>query len=93
MLSIKDVEKIAGLAKLSLADTEKERLTKELGQILEFVEKLGELDLKDVEATSHAVEVTNVFRSDEVASSSVRDQALEQAPEKDGNLFRVPRII
>jgi len=93
MISQKDVEKIASLAKLSLSDKEKTRLTKELGQILQFVEKLDELDLKNVKATAHAVEITNVFRDDEASPSLVLDKALEEAPEKDGTLFRVPRVI
>lgn len=93
MITKNDVKKIASLAKLSLSNSEMERMTKDMTQILEYVEKLNELDLKDVEATSHAVAVTNVFREDKVKPSPVKDEALKQAPEKEGNLFRVPRVI
>lgn len=93
MISRSDVQKIAALAKLSLDNTESERLTGELDQILKYVEKLDALDLKKVEVTSHAVEVTNVFREDEVKPCTIRDEVLNNAPESEDNLFKVPRII
>lgn len=93
MLTPKDVKKIAQLARLSLSDAETDKMTSELKGILQFVEKLGEMDLKNVEATSHAVEVTNVFREDKAVSSSIRDKALDEAPEREQNFFKVPRVI
>lgn len=93
MITKDDVKKIAGLAKLDLDEKEIARSTKELGDILKYVEKLNELDLKNVEATAHAVSVTNVFREDETKPCEVREKALKEAPETEDNLFQVPRII
>ena len=88
-----DVEYVAGLAQLTLDDAAKERLVDELGQILEYMEKLDELDTSGVEPTMHVVEMTNVFRDDEVRPSLPRDAALENAPKHDGEYFLVPKIL
>lgn len=93
MLTLEEVKKIARLSKLSLTEADEKRFQQELGNILGFVEKLGELDLKNVEATSHAVSVTDVFRTDTVASSDVKEKALNQAPDRDEDFFRVPRVL
>lgn len=93
MLTGKDISKIASLSKLALTPAESEKMTKELGNILHFVEKLNELKLDGVAATSHAVEVTNVFREDVAVSSPVKEKALQVAPAVEGNLFKVPKII
>ncbi|MDO8519769.1 MAG: Asp-tRNA(Asn)/Glu-tRNA(Gln) amidotransferase subunit GatC [Deltaproteobacteria bacterium] len=93
MLTAKDIQKIASLSKLALTPAESEKMTKELGNILHFVEKLEELKLEGVEATSHAVEMTNVFREDRAAASPVKEAALKAAPETEGNFFKVPKII
>ena len=93
MITKQDVTKIATLAKLSLDEKETDRFTREMADILQYVDKLNELDLKDVTATSHAVAVTNVFRTDEAKQSPVREKALKQAPETEGGLFKVPRVI
>lgn len=93
MISKSDVEKIAVLAKLSLTEEERVRYQKELSDILQFVEKLDNLDLENVEVTSHAVEVVNVFREDEAKPSTVRDKALEKAPATEGDLFKVPKVL
>lgn len=93
MISKNDVQKIAVLAKLSFDEKECERFTKELGDILKFVEKLNELDLKDVEATAHAVTLTNVFRKDTIKPCDIKEKAMKQAPETDDGLFQVPRVI
>ncbi len=93
MITKSDVQKIAGLAKLRLSGEELDRYTKELGNILGFVEKLNELKLDNVEATSHAVSVTSVFREDKILQSPVHDQALKEAPAVEDHLFQVPRVI
>ena len=93
MISKDDVKKIAGLAKLNLPDAELDRYTRELGNILNFVEKLNKLDLKGVEPTSHAVSVTNVFREDVAKISKVNEDIFAQAPSAEDNLFKVPKII
>jgi aspartyl-tRNA(Asn)/glutamyl-tRNA(Gln) amidotransferase subunit C len=93
MLTLEDVQKIARLSKLNLTEAEQQKYLTELGNILGFVKKLEELNLEGVEATSHAVEVTDVFRSDEPRDAQVKDKALSQAPDREGDFFRVPKIL
>lgn len=93
MITKKDVAKVAGLAKLHLDEAELDKYTHDLGQILTLMDKLDELDLKDIEATSHAVEVTNVFREDEAKVSQAKEKVLRDAPQSKGTLFEVPKII
>lgn len=93
MITKQDVKKISGLAKLKLSEQELQRTTNELGNILGFVEKLNELKLDNVEATSHAVNVTNVFREDEPKKSTVHAKTFLASPDMEGDLFKVPRVI
>ncbi len=92
-ISKKDVEHVARLARLRLTEEEKEKLGKQLNQILEYVEKLNELDTKNVEPTSHVVPLKNVLREDEVKPSLPVEEVLSNAPDKKGKYFKVPRII
>lgn len=89
----KDVEYVAGLAQLQLDDAAKERLTHEMAAILDYMEKLNELNTDNVEPMMHAMEMTNVFREDVVEESLPRDKALEGAPSHDGEFFIVPKIL
>ena len=88
-----DVEYVAALAQLSPDDATKERLVRELGDILGYMDKLNELDTTDVEPTMHAMPMTNVFREDVVRDSLPREFALANAPKTDGEYFLVPRIL
>ncbi len=88
-----DVEYVAGLAQLSLDDAAKGRLVQELGAILGYMEKLNEVDTSDVEPVMHVLEMTNVYRDDEVRESLDRETALMNAPKSDGEYFLVPRIL
>jgi aspartyl-tRNA(Asn)/glutamyl-tRNA(Gln) amidotransferase subunit C len=88
-----DVQKVARLARLKLREDELDRFTSQLGQVLEYVRLLDELDTRDVEPMAHAVEVTNVWRADEVAPSLPREAALSNAPQTDGRYFLVPPIL
>jgi aspartyl-tRNA(Asn)/glutamyl-tRNA(Gln) amidotransferase subunit C len=81
---------VARLARLRLTDAEVERMTTELAPILDHVEKIGELDLDDVEPTSHVVELENVLRPDEPRPSLPRERALAEAPDAAPGGFRVP---
>jgi len=92
-ITVQDVEHIAHLAKLSLTEDEKTAYSRQLGEILEYVEKLGELDTSDVEPLSHVMDVTNAFREDAPGDSLPREEALANAPESDGEFFIVPRVI
>src|SRR5437879_10190277 len=81
---------VARLARLELRDEEVERLGAELNDILAAVGKVSELDLSDVPPTSHPLSVVNVFRPDVPRPSLLLDDAFANAPERDGDLFRVP---
>ena len=93
MIQRKDVEHVARLARLALTDAEIERMREQLNGILAYIEKLNELDTSDVEPTSHAVPLVNVMRDDEAGPCLPREEALANAPDRAGELFRVPRII
>ncbi|EKD41942.1 MAG: glutamyl-tRNA(Gln) and/or aspartyl-tRNA(Asn) amidotransferase, C subunit, partial [uncultured bacterium] len=93
MISESEVRKIAKLSKLQLNDDEIKVFAGELSKILGFAEKLDELDLKNVEATSHAVDMINVFREDKAVLSGVIESVLERSPDHDGPYFAVPKII
>lgn len=88
-----DVEYVAGLAQLRLDDAAKERLVREMGDILAYMDQLNELDTSNVEPMMHAMEMTNVFRQDVVVPSLPREEALMNAPVHDGEYFIVPRIL
>lgn len=92
-ITVKDVEHIAKLAKLTLSDGEKEAYTQQMSDILQYMEKLNELDTSDVEPLSHVMEVTNAFRGDEPKESLPQEEALKNAPKSDGEFFVVPKVI
>ena len=87
------IDKIAELARLSLKPEEKKKLEKDLGAILEYVQKLNTLDTQNVEPTSHVLDMENVFRADEVKPAATRDEALEHAPSREGKFFKVPKVV
>lgn len=88
-----DVEYVAGLAQLRLDDATKDRLVREMGDILAYMDQLNELDTEHVEPMMHAMEMTNVFRQDVPGDSLPREEALMNAPMHDGEYFMVPRIL
>ncbi len=92
-VSREDVEYVAKLARIELAEEEKNVLTSQLNSILDHIEKLNELDTKGVEPTFHALDVRNVFRDDEVCPSLPTEEVMKNAPARDGDLFKVPKII
>jgi aspartyl-tRNA(Asn)/glutamyl-tRNA(Gln) amidotransferase subunit C len=93
MISREEVEHVARLARLALSDTEKDRMGAELSAILTYIDKLKALETEDVEPTSHAVPLVNVMRDDETRPCLTREDMLANAPDRVGDLFRVPRII
>ena len=93
MITRQDVEHVARLARLELGDAEIERMREQLNAILGYIDKLRELDVTNVEPTSHAVPLVNVMREDEVVPCVPTDAMLANAPDRVGELFRVPRII
>jgi len=93
MISEQTVRHIALLSRLELSDAEIHRFSADLNSILEYAEKLRELDTDAVAPTSHALPQTNVFREDVVRPSLTNEQALANAPESENGHFRVPPII
>ncbi len=85
-----EVLHVAKLARLELTDDEVERLTEQLGAILEAVSKVSELDLSDVPPTSHPLELVNAWAEDEPRPSLGLDEAFANAPAREGDLFKVP---
>jgi len=71
-VTIKDVEHIAKLAKLEFTDAEKEKFTHQLNQILEYVEQMNKLDTNHIEPLSHVIELSNVFRPDEIKQGLIQ---------------------
>ena len=89
----KDVEKIAELAMLKFTEEELENFTPQMNEILSYMDKLNELHTENVKPLSHPVELTNVFREDEMKPSISTEKALKNAPSKDENHFTVPKVI
>lgn len=92
-ISSHEVEYVAHLARLEISDKEKEKFTSQLNDILLYIDKLNELDTKDVEPMSHAIAVTNAFREDKIADSIGTEKSLANAPDARGEFFRVPKVI
>jgi aspartyl-tRNA(Asn)/glutamyl-tRNA(Gln) amidotransferase subunit C len=92
-LTRETVQRVALLARLNLAEHEVDDYVRKLGQILDYVEQLNEVDTEDVEPMVHAVELANVFRDDKVVPSLPRSLALANAPKSDGRCFLVPQIL
>jgi aspartyl-tRNA(Asn)/glutamyl-tRNA(Gln) amidotransferase subunit C len=92
-LTKQEVAQIAFLARLELSDQEMESLGGHLNRLLENFELLSELDTENVEPTSHAIPVQNVFREDISRPSWPREQVLANAPEQVDGTFEVPRIV
>jgi aspartyl-tRNA(Asn)/glutamyl-tRNA(Gln) amidotransferase subunit C len=90
MIDRAQVLHVARLARLELADEEVERMTRELSAVLDHIERIGELELDDVSATSHVIDVVNALRADEPRPSLPREVALANAPEVVDGGFGVP---
>lgn len=92
-ISREDVQHVALLARLRLTEEELERFTKELNDIITYMDKLNELDTTNVPATSHILGITNVMRQDVVKQSLSREEALANAPEQRDGQFKVPAVF
>ena len=92
-LDRKDVEHVAKLARLELSEQELELYTRQLGDVLGYVEQLGEVNVEGVEPLAHGAHGGNVFREDRAGRSLDREKVLEGAPDSDGRFFRVPKVI
>ena len=88
-----DIEHLAILARLKLTDAEKEKLSNQMGTIIEYIEKLSELDTENVEPTAHVLGLNNVFRED-VSTEPLTDQSpINDSPAHSKGHYEVPKII
>ncbi|MCI8307801.1 MAG: Asp-tRNA(Asn)/Glu-tRNA(Gln) amidotransferase subunit GatC [Lachnospiraceae bacterium] len=93
VISDDTIEYVGILAKLELSDEEKEQAKKDMGSMLDYIDKLNELDTDGVEPMSHVFPVDNVFRADIVTNGDDREQILSNAPEEKDGAFVVPKTF
>ena len=93
IISDETIEYVGILSKLELSGEEKEQAKKDMGRMLDYIDKLGELDTTGVEPMSHVFPVQNVFREDEVTNGEMREQLLANAPQEKDGMFMVPRTF
>lgn len=87
------IEYVSILAKLELSGEEREQAKKDMGRMLDYIDKLGELDTEGVEPMTHVFPVQNIFREDVVTNSDMREQLLFNAPEQKDGMFVVPKTV
>ncbi len=92
-ITVEEVERVAVLARLRLTDQEKAQLTRQLDDILEYMDQLNRLDTTGVEPFVHALEEKTVLREDAVINRPDPDALLANAPDRDGTFFKVPKIL
>ncbi len=92
-ISEQDIKTVASLSRLRIRDDEKDDVLFQLNKILTYVENLQELDTTNVEPTTYALPIQNVFREDKVKPSLDRELALSNAPLKEDGYFKVPRVL
>ena len=93
IISDETIDYVGILAKLELSPEEKEQAKKDMGSMLDYIDKLGELDTQGVEPMSHVFPVKNVFREDKVTNGDMREEILGNAPEEKDGMFAVPRTF
>ena len=93
MITIKEVEHVAKLARLELTEEEKVKFSKQLGDVLEYAQQMNEIDTEGVEPMSHVFPVHNVFREDVVTNGDGHDATLANAPAQKDDAFKVPKTV
>ncbi|MCI6498924.1 MAG: Asp-tRNA(Asn)/Glu-tRNA(Gln) amidotransferase subunit GatC [Lachnospiraceae bacterium] len=93
VISDETIEYVGILAKLELNDEEKENAKKDMESMLDYIDKLNELDTTGVEPMSHVFPVNNVFREDVVTNDDDRENILKNAPEEQNGMFNVPKTF
>ena len=92
MITVKDVEHVAKLARLELTEEEKEMFTRQLGDVLKYVDQMNEVDTSNVEPLSHPIDFVNVMRDDVVKYEQTKEVLMQNAPEEEDGFFKVPKI-
>lgn len=93
MLTISEVEHVALLSRLELTEEEKKMYQQQLSAILDYARKLDDLDTRDVQPTAHVLPLKNVFREDQAGEHMDPEKVLANAPEREGDFFKVPKIV
>ena len=88
-----DVKKVAKLAKLAFSEEELDTFTDQFNQILEYFNKLNELDTDNIEPTSHVLDLKNIYKEDKVQPSFPREAMLKNAPSHDEEYIKVPKVV
>ncbi len=92
MITVKDVEHVAKLARLELTEEEKEKFAGQLGDVLKYVEQMNEVDTSSVEPMAHAMDFVNVMREDTVKYEQKKEELMKNAPDEEAGFFKVPKI-
>ncbi len=90
MITIKDVEHVAKLARLELTEDEKELYTKQLGDVLKYVDQMNEVDTSNVKPMTQVIDFVNVMREDKVVYEQTKEELMANAPEEEDGFFKVP---
>ena len=93
IISDETIDYVGILAKLELSDEEKEQAKSDMGRMLDYIDKLGELDTDGIEPMSHVFPVNNVFREDVVTNGDGSENTLANAPEEKDGSFVVPKTV
>ena len=92
-ISKQEIENVARLARLNMANKDGEKFARQLSEVLDYVDILSSVDTNGVEPTSHAIPVCNIFREDAVQPSLLPQEAVKAAPLEEENQFLVPKVI
>lgn len=87
------IQHVADLARLNITDAEMDKLTVEMENIISYVDKLNELDTKDVKPMEHVIPIQNVLREDRVTGSFDREVLLKSAPSQENGCYKVPKVV
>lgn len=92
MITVKDVEHVAKLARLELTEEEKELYTRQLGDVLKYVDQMNEVDTSNVKPMCQVIDFVNVMRDDKVVYEQTKEELMANAPEEENGFFKVPKI-
>lgn len=87
------VDKVARLAKLEFDEAAKEKMVSDMNKMISFIDKLEEIDTESIEPLVYMSEETNVLREDKVGEHSLKENAMKNAPQKDSDYFKVPKVL
>lgn len=88
-----DLEYVAKLARIGLSKEEIEKFSPQLSKVLDYINKLSELDTEEISPTTHVIDIKNVLREDKVKEPLAREEVLKNAPDKEDGCFKVPKVI